>query len=175
MFRSLILSGALLFSSAALANQPDLSIETIFGFNGADVEVHVWVVNNGDAQSNSAYVDLYGSTGGLWKVDQTTHSFQYTGPLDPGDRSKLVFTLTHDEWENYGPIFATVDVDLTVNESDETNNMAQLVLLETDPNEPDLACGDDDWVPVPLMTAPYMTLNFLQTNVPYFSCKSRVL
>jgi len=176
MYKMLLLTAALTSSTAALAAAPDLSIETVLAFDAGLVEVTVHVMNIGDAASPAVWVDLYGSKGNQWSHEsQNTHHDFFLHALNPGQDEKVIFVLTHDEWMDNGVVFATVDVDRTAAEQDESNNMAKLIIMDWSPTEPLLACGTTSVVPAVLQLAPFMSINFLQSNLPALSCKSRAL
>lgn len=180
MFSSLLLNAAILLSPSASAAQADLSIETLV-VNGSSgiVTVTIWVENLGDAASDGVWVDLYGSEQAQWaNAGQNTHYDQWIPPLNPGKVEKIAFHLQHQEWGGAaagGKVFATVDVEDNLNESDESNNMAVLILMNRSPTEPSLACGSSSSWYAPLSSAPYMSLGFITDNSPFLYCKSRGL
>lgn len=180
MFACLFLNAALLLSPAASAAQPDLEIQTIYGRDVFDVvTVTVVVENVGDATSPSFYVDLYGSENDSWlNAGQNTHYDVRVSYLSPGETVELDFDLVDGEWggaSGGGTLYAAVDVDGGVGESDESNNMARVDLLLANPDEPMLVCGNSSSWYRPLEFAPFMNRAFIAANSPFLRCKSRGL
>lgn len=180
MFASLFLNAAVLLSPTASAAQPDLDIETIYGRELFDVvTVTVVVKNVGDATASGFYVDLYGSENGSWlNAGQNTHYDVGVSYLSPGETVELDFVLLDGEWggaSGGGTLYAAVDVDARVGESDESNNMARVDLLLVNPPEPLLVCGNSSSWYRPLEVAPFMNRAFIAANSPFLRCKSRGL
>lgn len=201
MYSSFLLQAAILLTPAASAAQADLSIEVMaVSESSSAVTVTVSVENLGDAASSGVWVDLYGSTGSAWTyASQNTHYDAWLDSLDPGESSELDFVLVSKEWGSPygGEVFVAVDVEDKVVEADETNNLAALVMLESGgtsvgipragkeipragkeiPRAGKLAlsqssCGSSSTLYSPLLSAPYMSLGFLQAHPTFLYCKS---
>jgi subtilase family serine protease len=180
MLASFFLNAVILLSPSASAAQPDLNIESIYGLEWFDVvTVTVVVENLGDATSPGFYVDLYGSENGRWlNAGQNTHYDVWVPYLSPGESVELDFDLVDGEWggaSGGGTLYAAVDVDARVGESDESNNMARVDLLLATLGEPALVCGNSSTWYRPLEVAPFMNRAFIVANSPFLRCKSRGL
>ncbi|MFK7928961.1 MAG: CARDB domain-containing protein [Myxococcota bacterium] len=179
--RSLILLSlaTTLSATAAMAGEPDIVLDDIRAtVVGDDVMVTIQFYNDGDADSGAFWVDLYTSKAGAWQlINQKRHYQAYVGDgLEIDQVSVRSFTLQHDEWDNFGRVFGTVDVDALVDESDETNNLGELYIMDAVAGAAVHPCANANRAfPGILPGHWYLTAAFLADQQPHLYCWSRVL
>ena len=139
----------------AVLAAPDLFIESITYHPsqpavGASVDITVTIKNQGDAAASGFYTYLYVDPADQPPTATTPHTSRtYLGvPLDPGATYHWVRTGHTFATEGLHPVYAWVDRDDDVAESDETNNLAGPVNIcvgdacdEADAYEPDNLCS----------------------------------